>query len=673
LFQSNFNSDVPRASHEDISYNTLWLALERETQNNGYREPTKSEILLQLGILYWRREEFDRSEQLITKAHEVLEDDKNICFLAQCFIGLALVKNSLEKIDEAIVAYQQASTLTPENIHLWNNLGRLYTKQNLNEKALYAFRKALKIDPHDRVAWTGIANTYYQNGSIEEAIKAYKQVVCLMQNINTDYSNTSLWNSEFNRQLVLPWLRLAVLFTKKYQYQKAVDAYKKVIAFDAENAEIWQEIGVLYIKMESYEEAVEALLNAIDCNPKYGKAYLGIGVAYKKLGKYQDSVTFFLKSINLLQNPQEKQLAQELMENAINALRELRTVRTTEKPDYLRASVPFQSEASWFYYKYNEEMISINFSFPVDGTEQLVTRTAGKCKSSSEKQQINKGEREMSPILPFPSTKRTQVKIKTISSYSQNMKAESADPKLWNEKGNIHFNNMAYEEAINAYTIAIELDPAFGQPYHNLALIHLIMGNLNEAVLHYRRSISLLTTDREKAIAWNGLGNVYRRVKDYESARIAYQNASALDKQNGGVYDSTNIFEVSGEVKTADFWNDLGKLFFKTGAYNKAASAFQKAIQLEPSSGHAHSHLARALTAQGQYKEAVSLYRKSIDLISNEKEKANAWNRLGDVHRKLNDYDNALKAYQNATALTNDKVSLLSRTRFSLLSNCTTH
>jgi tetratricopeptide (TPR) repeat protein len=240
---------------------------------------------------------------------------------------------------------------------------------------------------------------------------------------------------------------------------------------------------------------------------------------------------------------------------------------------------------------------------------------------------------------------------------------------VWNEKGNIHFQNKDYREAIVSYKNAIDISPSFGRPYHNLALIHFIQGNFDEAILLYQESIGFLITDHEKAMAWNGLGNAYRCKKDYANALLAFQQASELDKENGGIVDKQIIFEVREEKRTANFWNELGMLFFKTGAYAKAASAFQKSIDLEPSSGHFYSNLARVRTTQGQYKEALYLYRKSIDLLTNEKERANAWNRLGDVHRKLNDYDNALKAYQKATTLKNDKMSLLNRARLSLLSN----
>ncbi|MDP2778210.1 MAG: tetratricopeptide repeat protein, partial [Anaerolineales bacterium] len=52
-----------------------------------------------------------------------------------------------------------------------------------------------------------------------------------------------------------------------------------------------------------------------------------------------------------------------------------------------------------------------------------------------------------------------------------------------------------------------------------------------EAIKLYRRSITLLPNEREKAITWNRLGILYRQVKDYGSALEAYQQADLLDPQ----------------------------------------------------------------------------------------------------------------------------------------------
>ncbi len=641
-------------------------------------EPTRAEILLQLGILYWRRGNLDRSEQLLTKASQVSEENENIRFLAQCFIGLALVKTSLDKGDAAIAAYERAIPLDPENFHLWNNLGNLYLQNSGLEQALEAFKKALNINTDDIIAWTGLANCYYQNGSVDEAINAYKRAIGLMPKTDLKHLKIGLRTPDASKHFVLPWIRLAELYSKKCQYQKAIESYHQVLTIDVENAEAWNEIGALYIKMEIYEESIKAFSKSVEINPASGQAQFNLAFAYKKIGKHQESIPHYLDSIGLLKKQQDKELALDLMEDAISSVQKQRTAKTNKRTDTLSTNSSFHDDVTWFYYKYNEEITSINLSCSAYNreklTKQMVSKLANKGKLEtidiSNKQQAEKGESDMPYILPVSPTKDNKAVEKGISVQKQDFENEITDPNVWNEKGNFHFTNKAFEDAIMAYTRAIEIDSTFGQPYNNLALICFIQGDYDEAIQLYNEGIQLLTTDREKAIALNGLGNVYRRVKDYESARVAYQNAAKLDETNGGVNDCTSPFKVSEKNKTADFWNDLGNLFFKAGIYDKAISAFQKSIRLEPDSGHSYGYLARALTAQGQYKDAVSLYQKSIDLIPSNKDKADVWNRLGDVHRKLNDYDNALKAYQNATVLTNDTISLLSRTRLSLLSNC---
>jgi tetratricopeptide (TPR) repeat protein len=370
------------------------------------------------------------------------------------------------------------------------------------------------------------------------------------------------------------------------------------------------------------------------------------------------------------------------MEEAMHIVKNEYETTTYKKVNEIGIDSSTQDNENWFYSMYNEDFTTFyhpgSISAWKNAIKRQVNKKIGKRKYARRiaytNMRKNKTGRSILPsIISGNLSKQPHTPIEDRGTGMNILKYDSTNPFVWNEKGNIHCKKQAYEDAIVSYKRAIEIDPTYGQPYNNLALIYFMQGNFNESILLYKVGIELLTTNQEKSIAWNGLGNAYRCIKDYESARVAYQNAAEFDRENGGVYDNIINFEVSEKHKTAGFWRDLGKLFFKTGIYDKAVSAFLNSIRLEPSSGHSYGYLGRALAAQGQYKEAISSYHKCIDLISDDKEKANISNKLGDVHRKLNDYDNALKAYQFATALTKNKDSLLSRTRLSLLSNCATH
>ncbi len=107
-----------------------------------------------------------------------------------------------------------------------------------------------------------------------------------------------------------------------------------------------------------------------------------------------------------------------------------------------------------------------------------------------------------------------------------------SEHELWNELGNLYFMSSAYNQAIHAYRKSIQLESGFGRPYSNLALTYAQQGNFEEAIRLFRKGIELLDNDKEKAISWNRLGNVFRCIRDYREAVLAYQNADELDPES---------------------------------------------------------------------------------------------------------------------------------------------
>lgn len=107
-----------------------------------------------------------------------------------------------------------------------------------------------------------------------------------------------------------------------------------------------------------------------------------------------------------------------------------------------------------------------------------------------------------------------------------------SEHELWNELGNLYFMSGAYNQAVYAYHRSIQLDSSFGRPYSNLALAYVQQGKYQEAIELYRSSIELLADNKEKAVSWSRLGNVYRHLKDYTKAVVAYQQADELDPQS---------------------------------------------------------------------------------------------------------------------------------------------
>jgi tetratricopeptide (TPR) repeat protein len=104
-------------------------------------------------------------------------------------------------------------------------------------------------------------------------------------------------------------------------------------------------------------------------------------------------------------------------------------------------------------------------------------------------------------------------------------------------------------------------------------------------------------------------------------------------------------------MSSHEYWNELGNLYLMNGAYEPAIHAYARSIELEGTFGRSYSNLAMAYVRMGKYADAIKLYRHSIGLLQNNKEKAITWNKLGILYRQVRDYNKALEAYQQADLL----------------------
>ena len=129
-----------------------------------------------------------------------------------------------------------------------------------------------------------------------------------------------------------------------------------------------------------------------------------------------------------------------------------------------------------------------------------------------------------------------------------------SEHELWNELGNLYFLSGSYNQAVHAYNKAIQLESGFGKPFSNLALIFTKQAKYDDAIHLYKKSLDLLTDDAEKAITWNRLGNVYRQLKNYQKAVVAYQIADDL-RSNITEYDEqpNQMLYFSSESETLPY------------------------------------------------------------------------------------------------------------------------
>jgi cell division protein FtsZ len=163
-----------------------------------------------------------------------------------------------------------------------------------------------------------------------------------------------------------------------------------------------------------------------------------------------------------------------------------------------------------------------------------------------------------------------------------------AEAELWNSLGDLYFGTANYEMALDAFNKALRVDPRRAKPYQSLARIFEILGNENEAISLYEKSLDLLENAREKGFVWNRLGDVYRKLGRYADAIEAYEKASMADNArihrplettsltNGELQMATLILQNRTDAEIAEILNtsilsvrdEISRLLTKVGAEN---------------------------------------------------------------------------------------------------------
>ena len=88
------------------------------------------------------------------------------------------------KFDDAVLAFQQALSIKPDDAQVHYNMGNALKDQEKLEEAIDAYKEALSIKPDYAEAYLNIGATLKDQGNLEEAIEAYKMAL----SIKPDYA-----------------------------------------------------------------------------------------------------------------------------------------------------------------------------------------------------------------------------------------------------------------------------------------------------------------------------------------------------------------------------------------------------------------------------------------------------------------------------------------------------
>jgi 4-amino-4-deoxy-L-arabinose transferase-like glycosyltransferase len=133
---------------------------------------------------------------------------------------------------------------------------------------------------------------------------------------------------------------------------------------------------------------------------------------------------------------------------------------------------------------------------------------------------------------------------------------------------------------------------------HNLATALQENGRLDDAIVHYRRA---LTIRADYAPALNNLGTVLMAKGDTAGAVAAFRESARLQPNSAQARDL---------LAAAQY--DLGTSYLSDGNYQRAEAALRETLRLRPDDARAHNNLGIALASTGRLSEAIDHWTRAL-------------------------------------------------------------
>jgi tetratricopeptide (TPR) repeat protein len=288
----------------------------------------KSEIMLDMAMELEEMQDFQRAIEIL-KELLAIDNENEIALheISHCY-------ESLGEADSGIAYFNEFLEIHPFSASGWFNLGEIYMRHGLNDKALESFDFATAINEE-------YAYSYFNKGIIFAN--------------NQDYlSALSCFNdcAEYEGANPMTFCYIGECYEKLGEYDLALDYYNKVLEMDDRWSDAWMGMAVINELKGDYKAAMAMMKNALKSLPDHTEYLLFLGMIKGKLGDFEGAVNTYEKAINT--NPENSSVWLDYSEfidknkgpgKAVEILEE-GMVYNVDQPDYYYRLAAYLLKAS---------------------------------------------------------------------------------------------------------------------------------------------------------------------------------------------------------------------------------------------------------------------------------------------------------------------------------------
>lgn len=225
-------------------------------------------------------------------------------------------------------------------------------------------------------------------------------------------------------------------------------------------------------------------------------------------------------------------------------------------------------------------------------------------------------------------TEKIRQQVKTASQKAHavrsDFKPENAVREIALQRGHILFAKKRFDEAMLAYTEAIDADPKSSEAFHRRGACQFNMGDCPKAIADYDEAIRLDSTNGEvynnRALANSKSGRFDEGVADAERAiqlgpasRKDYRSTAALAYSVRGIHsgnagrkeDALDDFNkaIQFDPNDAAFYDRRGSAFLNLHRFDEAIADLSKATAMDSTNAQYREHLNYAFAGKAKAKQ----------------------------------------------------------------------
>ncbi|MDX1918342.1 MAG: tetratricopeptide repeat protein [Candidatus Caenarcaniphilales bacterium] len=494
------------------------------------------------------------------------------------------------KLSEAIQQYQTIAQLEPDHAAVFASLGEVEEKAGQFENAVMHLNLALREDPNNTNLRQLIADSLFRLDRLDEAIEAYNGILAI------------------DSQAEYAYINLGRVFTKQENFVYAENAYRQALKIRPAAPDTMSAIADLQIRQKQVPQAISTMQEVIRLQPKSASAHAQLANYYALTQVPGSAYHHYELAAQYASDDSTREGyalagAQELFKlGKYDQAGQIIEKALQKRSDDLVLKSQLADIRYW-QKRYSEAVLLY---------QEISSREGGFLENQTF-------------LYNFASA---QTALKNWSEAEALWKRLlSKQPQSANAWQSLALGQRARHKNYDALQ-SLENAKNYGGSreaiLNEIASLQQEIGDFAALEITYRELISLKPDNPRYLIA---LAKLYRKQKQIPQA-IALLDGYKLDHK--------------------EIFLELGRLLIESGDNYRAANAYQKVLNLDPTNLEGLNGLADTYASIGQYEEALMFYRR---ILEHEPSDFHAQYNYALALANLNQTSGAIQAYEKVISL----------------------